>query len=576
LHGNAPVSGVIWKLKPRDEAAEIELARAAGVHSLVAAVLRARGITTPQDVRDFLDADLSRLRDPFKLPDMRPAAERIVLAVGRNEPVLVHGDYDADGITATALMVRFLNKLGADVHYFIPHRINDRYGLSPQAIDRAVAKGIGLILAVDCGVSDIDAVARARQLGADVIVIDHHEPGAQLPDALVVDPKRHDFHDNRDDLVAVGLAYKVAEAVSMLLDLSINSLRRAFLDLVAIGTVADVAELTGDNRILVKHGLQVLPHSRKVGLRALLNISQLGGELTTQHIGFRLAPRLNAVGRMADATDAVDLLLTDDPEQAMRLALKLEGHNRERQHEQELIFCDVLAMISQEVDLDTEPVIVLGSDKWHVGVVGIVASKVVERFHRPAFLMSREGDTFRGSARSVEGFHVAAALRSCSDLLIRYGGHALAGGFTLPAGKLPDFRRCLNEIARRSLRPQQLQPSVNIDCEVDIEDVEPELVECLSQMQPFGNANPAPVLASPNVEVADVRRVGNEDAHLKLLAGEGHRVFDCIGFGLGGEARWIERGCRVDIAYTPEFNVFNGHVAIQLRLAAVRPFARGG
>ncbi len=566
---------VIWKLKPRDEAAEIELARAAGVHSLVAAVLRARGITTPQAARDFLDADLDSLRDPLELPDMRPAAERIVLAVGNGEPLLVHGDYDADGITATALLVRFLNKLGADVHYFVPHRVNERYGLSEEALRHAIGKGIKLILAVDCGVSDNEAIAEAQRLGADVIVIDHHEPGPELPDTIIVDPKRHDFEADYDDLAAVGLAYNVAAAVCTLLELPIESLRRAFLDLVAIGTVADVVQLKGDNRIMVKHGLQLLAHTRKEGLRALMDISRISGELTAEDIGYRIAPRLNAVGRMGDATEAVDLLLAEDPEQAMKLAVKLEGHNATRRREQNVILCDALAMVSQEVDLEHEPVIVLGSDNWHIGIVGIVASNVVDRFHRPAFLMCRQDDNFRGSARSIEGFNVAAALATCSDLLIRHGGHALAGGFTLPVDNFDDFRERLNEIARASMRPQQLKPSVNMDCQVDIEDIEPEFVECLWRMKPFGQGNPTPVLMTRNVEVVDVRCVGAEDAHLKLLAGEGHRVFDCIGFGMGQEASWIERGCRVDLAYTPEFNEFNGRMSLQLRLAAIRPATEG-
>ena len=565
-----PVKKVIWKLAPRDEAAELELARAAGIHSLVAAILRARGITTPEAVREFLSTDLNSLRDPFELPDMRAAAERIVMAVGSNESILIHGDYDADGITATALLARFLNKLGADVHYYIPHRINDRYGLSPYAIQQAVAKGVKLIIAVDCGVSDNAEIAEANSLGAEVIVIDHHEPGPQLPDAIVVDYKRHDFEGEADDLAAVGLAYKVAEAVCTLLDMPVASLQRAFFDLVAIGTVADIVELSGDNRIMVKWGLQLLPQTRKEGLRALLNLTGLAGELTAQDIGFRLAPRLNAVGRMAEATDAVDLLLEDDPDAAMKLALQLEGHNVERQRRQQLIFCEAEARVCEEVDLDSEPVVVLAGDNWHIGVVGIVASKVVERFHRPAFIMSRKDDTYRGSARSVEGFDIAAALQQCGDLLLRYGGHKLAGGFTLPVENLADFRSRLNDIGRASLRPQQLLPTISIDSEVDIRDIDPDLVEGLGLMKPFGRGNREPVLMSAGVEVADVRTVGANDAHLKILVGEGHLVFDCIGFGMGDEADWIARGSRIDLAYTPEFNEYNGQVSLQLRLAAVR------
>ena len=569
-----PLKQVIWKLAPRDEPAEFELARAAGIHSLVAAVLRARGITTPQAVRDFLSTDLNALRDPFELPDMRAAAERIVMAVGNNESLLIHGDYDADGITATALLARFLGQLGADVHYYIPHRINDRYGLSPYAIQQAVARGVKLIIAVDCGVSDNDEIAQANSLGAEVIVIDHHEPGPELPDAIIVDYKRHDFEGEADDLAAVGLAYKVAAAVCTLLEMPVASLQRAFFDLVAIGTVADVVELSGDNRIMVKWGLQLLPKTRKEGLQALLSLTGLAGELTAQDIAFRLAPRLNAVGRMAEATDAVDLLLEDDPDAAMKLALRLEGYNVERQRRQALIFCEAEAMVCEEVDLDDEPVLVLAGDDWHIGIVGIVASKVVERFHRPAFVMSRKDDTWRGSARSVEGFDIAAALRQCDDLLLRYGGHKLAGGFTLPVENLQDFRSRLNSIGRDCLRPQQLLPTISIDCEVDIGDIDPDLVEALGLMKPFGRGNREPVLMSSSVEVLDVRTVGADGKHLKLLVGEGHRVFDCIGFSMGPQAHWISRGSRIDIAYTPEFNEYNGQVSLQLRLAAVRPANR--
>ncbi len=562
---------MIWKTAPRDHAAEMDLAQQAGIHSLVAAILRARGYTTAAEVARFLQSDLDSLVNPFDLPDMREAAERIVLAVGEGEQILVHGDYDADGITSTALLVRFLSKLGADVHYYIPHRLHDRYGLMPRAIERAVEKGITLILSVDCGVSDLEAIERANELGVEVIVIDHHEPGPELPRALVVDPKRNDAGGKNVDLAAVGLAYKVAAAVCTLLDMPVNSLQRAFFDLVAIGTVADVSPLTGDNRTMVKYGLSLLPTTQKAGLRALMDISGLNGNLTAQDIGFRLAPKLNAVGRMADATDAVDLLLASDPDEAMRLAVKLEGHNRERQRVQEAIYCTAVARVCCEVDLDSEPIVVMAADDWHIGVIGIVASKVVEEFSRPAFLMGRDGEYYRGSARSVPGFNVAEALEECSDLLVRFGGHSLAGGFTLTTDTLPAFRERLNEIGRRVLRPQQLCPTIDIDCEVDIEEIDTDLIDSLRQMGPFGQGNPEPVLMSTGLEVLEARCVGSNGAHLKLLAGRGHLVFDCIGFRLGDLADGLRQGSLVDIAYTPEFNDFNGRRGIQLRLAGVRP-----
>lgn len=561
----------IWNIAPRDHGADIQLACDAGVNSIVAAILRTRGIDTPKGIKTYMCPSLDSLSDPFELPDMIDAAERIVLATGNGEGILIHGDYDADGITSTTLMVRFLDKLGANVSYFIPHRIRDRYGLNPSAIERAAENNISLIITVDCGISDIEAIELAKQKGIDVIVIDHHEPGPQIPDTIVVDPKRKDSTAPFSEYAAVGLACRVAEAVCDLLDIPRTSVQRAFFDLVAIGTVADVAELTGDNRIMVKYGLQLLPETQKAGLRALLDICGVNGQVTSQDIGFRLAPRLNAVGRMADATDAVDLLIAEDADEAMQLAVKLEGLNRERQRIQTGIFNAALTQITTEVELDDEPVICVGGDGWHVGVVGIVASKVVDSFHRPAFIACREGDTFRGSARSINGFNVAAALESCSDLLIRYGGHALAGGFTVAAKNFEAFRKRLNEIGRETLRPHHLLASINVDAEIDIDEIDEELVQSIRDMGPFGQGNPEPVLMCANAEVADVRAVGAEGAHLKLLIGEGHRVVDCIGFRMGDETEWIARGSRVDIAYTPEFNEYNGHTGIQLRIVAVRP-----
>ncbi len=561
----------VWNIKPRDHGVEMQLACDAGVNSIVAAILRARGIDTPQRIQAHMCPSLNSLADPFSLPDMRAAAERIALAAGNGEGILIHGDYDADGITSTALLVRFLDKLGANVSYFIPHRLHDRYGLNPSAVDRAVEHNIGLIIAVDCGISDIDVIELAKQKGIDVIVVDHHEPGPQIPDTLVVDPKRSDSTAPFSEYAAVGLACRVAEAVCELLDMPRASVQRAFFDLVAIGTIADVADLTGDNRIMVKYGLQLLPNTQKVGLRALLDICGVNGQITSQDVGFRLAPRLNAVGRMADATDAVDLLICEDDDEAMQLAVKLEGLNRERQRIQERIFCDALARISCEVELDDEPVVCVGGEDWHIGVVGIVASKVVDRFHRPAFIACREDDTFRGSARSINGFNIAAALQSCSDLLLRFGGHELAGGFTVAAENFDAFRQRLNEIGRETLQPRHLLSTVDIDAEIDIEEIDAELVQAVREMGPFGHGNPEPVLMCSAVEVADVRAVGSEGAHLKLLIGEGHRVVDCIGFRMGDETEWLERGVRIDIAYTPEFNEYNGRTGIQLRIVAVRP-----
>ncbi|MFO7946788.1 MAG: single-stranded-DNA-specific exonuclease RecJ [Armatimonadota bacterium] len=561
----------IWKLDARDEAAEQELAEAADIPVILASLLRARGVHTPEAVKTFLQPSLEALYDPMELPDMRPAAERVIEALADGEPVLIHGDFDADGITATALLVQFLSRLGGEAHYYVPHRVEDGYGLIPYAVEEAVKRDINLIITVDCGVTNVEEISRGREMGAEFIIIDHHLPGPELPDALVVDPKRTDYDGPDDDLAAVGLAYKFAEAICRMMEIPLESVRRAFFDLVAIGTVADVVPLVGENRIFVKYGLQLLPHTRKPGLTALMNLTDINGEVSAQDISYRLAPRLNACGRMADASDAIDLILAGDEDVAMKAALDMEGLNNRRQREQETTLTSAQSMIAQRIDFEQDAVIVLESEDWHAGIIGIVASRLVEEHYRPVFLMTRQDDVYRGSARSIEGFHVANALQECSDLLQRHGGHALAGGFTVPVDRLPAFRERLNDIARRTLLPQDLKPTIRIDAEIPLGEVDENLVQQLRRMEPFGHSNPEPVFMSPQVEIVEVRQVGREGKHLKLLAACGDRVFDCIGFNMGDEAEWIRPGRPVDLAYTPEFNEFNGRVSLQLRLADLRP-----
>ncbi|NSW56348.1 MAG: single-stranded-DNA-specific exonuclease RecJ [Armatimonadetes bacterium] len=566
-----PACRPAWDAAPRDFDFEAQMARELGIHPVIAGVMRRRGITTPDHARRFLHPDLADLHDPFLLPDMDIAARRIVKAIENHETVLVHGDYDVDGITGSALMVRFLSKLGADVQYHLPHRQIDHYGLSVEAMREAARVGAHLAIAVDCGVTGFEAVAEGRRLGMDVVVIDHHEPEDRLPNAnAIVDPKRADSTYPERDLASVGLCFKTASAVCTLMDVPQESLQRAFLDLVAMGTIADVVPLIGENRILASHGLRSMAGTRKVGLQALMRLCNADGDIRASDVAFRIAPRMNAAGRMGDATDALELLLTNDPETATRLALSLDNANRERQRVQERIYRDALEMIEGEVDFENEHVVVLASPEWHVGVVGIVASKIMETHSRPTILMVQENGEARGSARSVHGFDISQALQGCTDLLLSHGGHALAAGMSLRIENLPDFRRRLNCLAAESLRLEDLQPRLETDAEVLLDEVDAELLEGLAQLEPFGQANPAPLFVTHGVDVLDVRTVGRDNQHLKLFVSQGDRPVDCIGFGMGPEADWIDRGSTIDICHTPEINEYNGTRGVQLRLQAVR------
>lgn len=550
---------------------EQALAHALGVPPIVAAVLRQRDIPDAEAARCFLNPPPISLHDPFLLPDMEAAVERVLLARERGEEVLVHGDYDADGVTSAALLVRALPKLGIDVHYFIPHRQHDHYGLSSRAVKMAGKKGLGLLISVDCGVSDHEMIAEAQAQGTEVIVLDHHQPGDTLPpDTLIVNPKRADSLYPFSELTAVGVAYKFVCALSQRLDIPEQAVARAFLDLVAIGTVADVAPLVDENRALCAAGLTQLPQTKKAGLRALMDICDVNGSVSAMDIAFRLAPRLNAVGRMGDATEALELLLTDNSDDALKLALNLEALNRQRQREQERTYQEARLQAERLLGEEDYPVLVLSDAAWHQGVVGIVASKILEEYGRPAVIIVESDEFCRGSGRSIPGFHLAHAFAACGDLLERAGGHELAGGLTLLRERIEPVRRRLCELAGESLSSDDLTPRLSLDAPVEAEEITPELAQALRALEPCGQSNPAPLLYSSGMEVMAVRQVGRESNHLKLTVSAGRMAFDAIGFGLGHEASWVKRGMLIDLAHTPELNEFNGNVGLQLRLTAVR------
>ncbi len=561
----------VWEVPPRDPAAERHLAAALGVSPLVAAVLRRRGLAEPEAARAFLHPSLAQTHDCRRLRDIDRAVERLMRALQAAEPILIHGDYDADGVTAAALLYRLLSKLGARVSAFIPHRLEDGFGVQPETVRRAAEHGVQLILTADCGSSAAEAAETARHLGLDFIVTDHHEPPEVLPkDAIVVNPRRADCDYPYKDLSGVGVAFKLGEALVLRVGWPVESYRSAFVDLACVGTVADVCPLLDENRALVRAGLEALPNTKKLGLKSLARACDLGLKASALDVAFRIGPRLNAAGRMGDATAAFELLVTNDEQEALHIARRLESLNRERRGHQDRIFREACQRVYRDVDLAAEKVIVLHSPDWHLGVLGIVAQKLVESFRRPAILF---GDTVRGvqgSARSVSGFNILQALEECAELLLQCGGHAQAAGLTVDADRLPALRQRLNEVADRDLPAQALRPKIEVDAEVGPDELSLDAVAELRVLAPFGEGNQPPVFCLRGLTVDEMRTVGGNAQHLKLWLARDGRPLPAVGFNMAGRARHLERAKTVDVCGTPMIDEFNSRRSVQLKLADVR------
>jgi single-stranded-DNA-specific exonuclease len=556
-----------------DEAVVERLARELRLPSAFCRLLAQRGHASAEAAKSFLRPHAGQIHPPGLLAGMDAAVERLRRAVRAGETILVHGDYDVDGICSTALMVRALRWMGARAEPFVPHRLADGYDLSEAGVRAAVEAGATLILTGDCGVVAHGAVERAASLGIDVVVTDHHTPGPTLPAAVaVVNPNRADCGYPDKGLAGVGVAYKLCCALAEALDIPVERLS-CYLDLVAVATIADLAPLTPENRALVRWGLRILPQTPNPGLRALLRSTGLEGkgEITAGQVGYVLAPRINAVGRMGEAALGVRLLLTDDPAEAEAIAAELEAENRWRREVDGRTLREAMAMLERDYDPERDRGIVLASADWHPGVIGIVASRVVERIHRPTVLVALGPEEGRGSARSVPGFHLYEALRDCSEHLVRYGGHRMAAGCSLHPARLEGFRAAFDARARAALDGDLLVPEVRIDQEITIADADEELCRLLKHAAPFGVGNPTPVFLVRRAEVAGYPRVVGS-GHLKLALTDGARRLEAIGFGMGeriGEANPALGP--IDVAFKLEENVWNGRTTVQARLVDLRP-----
>lgn len=547
------------------------LAGELGLPREVCRLLIARGHDAPDAARRFLRPSFDDLHTVDLLPDARRAADRLLRAVAEGETVLVHGDYDADGLCSAALLESGLRRIGARTHAFVPHRLRDGYDFGEAGLDRADEVDARLIVTADCGVSAVEAVAAARAAGRDVVVTDHHRLPDRLPEALaLVHPGRDDGAYPFPELAGVGVAFKLLVAVWEAADRDPSELNE-FLDLVAVGTVADVVPLRGENRVLVRAGLRALERTRNVGLRALMERAGVGGEVRAGQVAWAVGPRLNAVGRIGEPELALRLLTTDDREEAGRLAERLERHNRERRREEETVREAALRVAERRFDEERDRSVVLWDEGWHPGVVGIVASRLVERFHRPVALIALDGDRGRGSARGIPGFHLHHALSECSDRLVRFGGHERAAGFEVRREELEAFAREFEAVARRELPADRLVPEVRIDLEIPLARADRELHALLDHLAPFGAGNPRPLLASRGVRMDRVRRVGGGGEHLKARLRDGEGELEAIGFRMGGLAPSLRNGGEWDAAFHLVEDLWRGRRRLQARLRDLRP-----
>ena len=567
---------LIWNHLPcNDDEAKL-LGAALNLHPTVARLLCLRGLRDPDAAARFLSPSMDHLHDPFLLADMGKAVERIERALANKERIAIHGDYDVDGITSTVILRRALEMLGGDVVHFIPERLRDGYGLQPAAIERLHGEGVRLVISVDCGIRGTEAALRARDLGLDLIITDHHEPDGTLPPALaVINPKRHDCSYPDKNLAGVGVALKLVQALCTRADKA--KWLPAFVKIAAIGTLADVVPLVGENRVIAKLGLGMLSSGKHtVGLRSLLEASGLTGKtIDGFHVSFLMAPRINAAGRMSSPDIATRLLLAIDEGQlveARALAQQLNDENTKRQAEEAEIVAQAKKVVESDPSVGAHNVLVVAGQGWHRGVIGIVASKLVDLFNKPAIVLSVENGTGHGSCRSIAAFDMLGALERCADLFDRFGGHKQAAGLTIPAANIAEFRRRINDWANNALDPRDLMRRLRIDAPLPLRSIDGGVVEALTMLGPYGAANPKPVFHAGPVQIVNPLRVIKE-RHLKMSVRQDGRTFPAIAWRSAERSPMFEQHrANLELAFSVDKNEFNGDTYIELTLADARGF----
>jgi single-stranded-DNA-specific exonuclease len=552
-----------WQFSKSDPLQSAELAASLDLPGPIATVLSARGFKNSEDALAFLNPSLSGLHDPLLMRDMDRAVERLRTAIRKGEKIEIHGDYDVDGTTSTVILKTAIAMAGGEAGFFIPHRVKDGYGMRDSAVDRAAEHGVTLIVSVDTGIRASAAVLRARDRGIDVIVTDHHLPDHDLPPAVaVLNPNRADCHYPEKNLCGAAVAFKLAQALLATLGWTREKLDRvlaSLLKLVAIATIADVVPLTGENRVIVAFGLRGLADIRNAGLRALLDAAGVtpGRAPTTTQIGFRVAPRINAAGRMASASEVVELFLTSDAERARDIAERLSAFNTERQAEELRIVEEILAECESSAADVTSAALVFAKENWHRGVLGIVASRLVERFCRPVFVLGIDNGEAAGSGRSISAFHLLESLESMSGLFVKFGGHRQAAGVTIAAERVDEFRGSLIAYAGSTLKAEDFEPVQKIDARLRFSELNNDFWAALQRLEPFGMGNPGPVFAALDVEVMNAPTVMKEK-HVRFAAAQDGRVITFKAFNMAHRLDELERGSHVDLAFQIEADDYWG------------------
>lgn len=555
-----------WEYCEADEEKVRETMRKNDISELVAKILLNRGIEEHEKIQKFLHPKIDDLNAPFLLNDIEIAVNRIIEANEKKEKVTVYGDYDVDGITSIAVLKKFLTELGMNVEYYLPSRLEEGYGLNNEALKKIHDRGTDLIITVDCGISAYDEIEYAKSLEMEVIVTDHHECPEKMPDTIaVIDPKRKDNTYPFNSLAGVGVTFKLIQAISLRLGLDRKRYLK-YLDIVCLGTVADIVPLIGENRVIVKFGLMLIKETRNVGLRALIKVSGYT-KIDSGLISFGIAPRMNACGRMGKADLALELLLTDDYEKAEKIALELNEINRERQEVEKRIMDEAVKII-EEQKLYENKVIVVGNENWHHGVIGIVASKITEMYYRPSILICFEGEEGKGSGRSIEGFDLHKALSSCSKDLLKFGGHEMAIGLTMKKDEFENFRKDINDYAKENM-PEENIPVIKADSYINSENISFEKINELEILEPYGEANPMPMFIYKNIKVDGIRALSN-NKHLKLLLKDRSNLYDAIAFNMGDKQYSIKIGDKIDVLHYIDVNVFNNVQRIQFNVKDIK------
>ena len=555
-----------WEFYKTDEKLVSDIVKKFNISEILATVLVNRGVVKDNDIKIFLQPTRNDFHDPYLMPDMKPAVDRIIKAIDNNEKVIIYGDYDVDGITSITVLHKFLKERGLTTGYYIPNRLSEGYGLNKAAIKKIAEEGYKLIITVDCGISSLEEIKYANELGMEVIVTDHHEPLDTLPKAIaVIDCKRKDNKYPCNVLAGVGVAFKLAQAISQRLKLDEKEYLK-FLDIVCIGTISDIVPLIDENRVIAKLGLKLAKVTKNPGLKSLILASGYN-DINSNTVSFGLAPRINACGRMGHEIEALKLFLTDNLDEVIKITDSLNLYNRERQEIEKRIFDEVISEISNK-KLDKNNAIVVGKENWHHGVIGIVASKITDLYFKPSILICFEGEEGKGSGRSVPGFDLHDALCKSNKYLNKYGGHAMAVGLSLDKKNFEDFCFEFEKIAK-SAHTEEIVSVIKIDKEITLKDINKVTVESLKELEPFGESNKEPLFIYKNLRIDSIRAL-SEGKHLKLTLKDGNSIINAIGFNIGNLVEEYLIGDKVDIIGTLEINSYKGNDIVQINLKDIR------